>query len=253
MASVWKAVYRSERDDWILAMCAAGMGFGFLPEFCINHQGVVARPVVEPEFWREVNIVTVRGRPHSPAVGALVREAMRNNWMGEKAIADAVIAPACGVHSQSAFPVSSGSRRRYFARPSQGVERMQRAMFRSQRRASSSSARVSPACPRRRRWRKAPVDLVVIDRHNYHLFQPLLYQVATAGLSPADIASPIRQILGRQANTTVMLAKVSRESTSAARRSLPKGGASASTSSSSRPARGTPISATTIGRSTPPG
>ncbi len=56
---------------------------------------------------------------------------------------------------------------------------------------------------------KAPVDLVVIDRHNYHLFQPLLYQVATAGLSPADIAAPIRQILGRQANTTVMLADVS--------------------------------------------
>ena len=57
--------------------------------------------------------------------------------------------------------------------------------------------------------RKAPVDLIVIDRHNYHLFQPLLYQVATAGLSPADIAAPIRQILGGQANTTVMLANVS--------------------------------------------
>jgi NADH dehydrogenase len=58
-------------------------------------------------------------------------------------------------------------------------------------------------------FRKAPVDLIVIDRHNYHLFQPLLYQVATAGLSPADIAAPIRQILGRQANTTVVLADVS--------------------------------------------
>jgi NADH dehydrogenase len=56
---------------------------------------------------------------------------------------------------------------------------------------------------------KAPVDLVVIDQHNYHLFQPLLYQVATAGLSPADIASPIRQILRGQPNTTVMLAEVS--------------------------------------------
>jgi LysR family transcriptional regulator, hydrogen peroxide-inducible genes activator len=87
---VWRAVYRSERDDWILAMCAAGMGFGFLPQFCINHPGVVSRPVVEPEFWREVNIVTVRGRPHSPAVGALVREAMRNTWMGEKATDEAV-------------------------------------------------------------------------------------------------------------------------------------------------------------------
>jgi LysR family transcriptional regulator, hydrogen peroxide-inducible genes activator len=80
----WKAVHRSERDDWILAMCAAGMGFGFLPEFSINHPGVVARPVVEPEFWREVNVVTVRGRPYSPAVGALVREAIRTDWGGRR-------------------------------------------------------------------------------------------------------------------------------------------------------------------------
>src|SRR5271157_1397596 len=54
----------------------------------------------------------------------------------------------------------------------------------------------------------APVDVIVIDRHNYHLFQPLLYQVATAGLSPADIASPIRSVLSRQTNTTVILADV---------------------------------------------
>jgi len=54
----------------------------------------------------------------------------------------------------------------------------------------------------------AAIDVVVIDRHNYHLFQPLLYQVATAGLSPADIASPIRGILRRQKNAAVMLAKV---------------------------------------------
>jgi NADH:ubiquinone reductase (H+-translocating) len=54
----------------------------------------------------------------------------------------------------------------------------------------------------------APADITVIDRRNYHLFQPLLYQVATAGLSPADIASPIRAILGRQANTKVLLGKV---------------------------------------------
>ena len=85
----WPAIFRSERDDWILAMCAAGKGFGFLPEFCINHPGVVSRPVIDPEFWREVNIVTVRGRQHPPppAVGALVREAMRNNWSGQKGAA----------------------------------------------------------------------------------------------------------------------------------------------------------------------
>jgi len=80
-------VYRSERDDWILAMIAAGLGFGFMPEYSVSHGGVVARPLIEPEFWREVNLVTVRGRPHSPAVGALVREAMRTNWLGQPALA----------------------------------------------------------------------------------------------------------------------------------------------------------------------
>jgi len=55
---------------------------------------------------------------------------------------------------------------------------------------------------------RAPVDLVLVDRHNYHLFQPLLYQVATAGLSPADIASPIRAILRGQRNATVILGTV---------------------------------------------
>jgi NADH:quinone reductase (non-electrogenic) len=53
------------------------------------------------------------------------------------------------------------------------------------------------------------LEVTVIDRHNYHLFQPLLYQVATAGLSPADIASPIRGVLRGQKNATVVLAKVS--------------------------------------------
>jgi NADH dehydrogenase len=51
----------------------------------------------------------------------------------------------------------------------------------------------------------APVDVTLIDRRNHHLFQPLLYQVATAGLSPGDIASPIRQILHGQPNTRVLL------------------------------------------------
>ncbi len=51
----------------------------------------------------------------------------------------------------------------------------------------------------------ADVEVVVVDRHNHHVFQPLLYQVATAGLSPADIAAPIRWILRRQANVRVLL------------------------------------------------
>ena len=56
--------------------------------------------------------------------------------------------------------------------------------------------------------RHAPVDVTVVDRHNHHLFQPLLYQVATATLSPGDIASPIRWILRKNRNTRVLLAEV---------------------------------------------
>ena len=55
---------------------------------------------------------------------------------------------------------------------------------------------------------KEPVRITVIDRTNHHLFQPLLYEVATAALSPADIAAPIRGILGRSPNTEVILAEV---------------------------------------------
>src|SRR5215470_7845366 len=59
-----------------------------------------------------------------------------------------------------------------------------------------------------RALRSAAVDITLIDRHNYHLFQPLLYQVATASLSPADIAQPIRSILKDQANARVLLGEV---------------------------------------------
>jgi NADH dehydrogenase len=54
----------------------------------------------------------------------------------------------------------------------------------------------------------APVKITLIDKRNFHLFQPLLYQVATGGLSPADIASPLRAILSQQKNTTVLLGEV---------------------------------------------
>src|SRR5437660_5795471 len=54
----------------------------------------------------------------------------------------------------------------------------------------------------------AAADVTVVDRRNYHLFQPLLYQVATAGLSPAQIASPIRAIVREAANVRVLLRRV---------------------------------------------
>ena len=59
-----------------------------------------------------------------------------------------------------------------------------------------------------RALRRADVDITLIDRQNHHLFQPLLYQVATAALSPADIAWPIRRILRRQENARVLMANV---------------------------------------------
>ncbi len=55
------------------------------------------------------------------------------------------------------------------------------------------------------RLKRTPVDITLLDRCNYHLFQPLLYQVATGSLSPANIAAPLRQILRRQKNTKVLL------------------------------------------------
>src|ERR1700740_327409 len=56
--------------------------------------------------------------------------------------------------------------------------------------------------------KSAPVDVTLIDRRNYHLFQPLLYQVATGSLAPGEIAAPIRGVLGRQKNARVLLGDV---------------------------------------------
>src|SRR6187397_3213940 len=59
-----------------------------------------------------------------------------------------------------------------------------------------------------RALRRAPVQVTLIDRRNFHLFQPLLYQVATGGLSPANIAAPLRAIVARQKNCDVLLGDV---------------------------------------------
>lgn len=59
-----------------------------------------------------------------------------------------------------------------------------------------------------RALRRAPIALTMIDRRNFHLFQPLLYQVATGGLSPGEIAEPLRAVLSRQRNVTVLLGDV---------------------------------------------
>jgi NADH dehydrogenase len=84
----------------------------------------------------------------------------------------------------------------------------------------------------------APVNVTLIDRRNYHLFVPLLYQVASAALSPADIAEPIRRILSRHSNIEVMLADVT--------------GIDKEARWSSPPVRPTAISAMTNGNGTRP-
>src|SRR6476659_2650397 len=61
-----------------------------------------------------------------------------------------------------------------------------------------------------RALRGVPVGVTLLDRRNHHVFQPLLYQVATAGLSPGDIASPIRWILRHQSNVEVLLAEATK-------------------------------------------
>jgi DNA-binding transcriptional LysR family regulator len=73
-------VFRSERDDWVLGMIRANMGWGFFPEFCAIPDDLPVRPLVDPTFDRTISLVTMRGRPHSPAVGAFVRAVTAYRW-----------------------------------------------------------------------------------------------------------------------------------------------------------------------------
>jgi DNA-binding transcriptional LysR family regulator len=75
-----KRVVRSSRDDWVQAMILADFGFGFFPEYAVTLPGIEVRPLIEPELVRTINLVTVRGRPHSPAVGAFLRAARMHRW-----------------------------------------------------------------------------------------------------------------------------------------------------------------------------
>ena len=75
-----RQVFSSPRDDWVQGMIKAGLGLGFFPEFAVTDPDLVVRPLVEPSFSRTIYLATVRGRPHSPAVGAFVQEARRYPW-----------------------------------------------------------------------------------------------------------------------------------------------------------------------------
>lgn len=77
----FKRPYTSDRDDWVQSMVRAGLGFTYIPEHAVTVAGLATRPLVDPEVWRTVQLVTVRGRPHSAAVGAFVRAARQQNWI----------------------------------------------------------------------------------------------------------------------------------------------------------------------------
>ena len=75
-----RQVFSSPRDDWVQGMIKAGLGLGFFPEFSVTNPDLIVKPLVNPSFNRTIYLTTVRGRPHSPAVGAFVQEARRYNW-----------------------------------------------------------------------------------------------------------------------------------------------------------------------------
>jgi DNA-binding transcriptional LysR family regulator len=75
-----RTLYRSERDDWVQAMVMAGIGFTFIPEYAVTLSGLAARPLIDPEITRKPALVTMRGRPHSPAVGAFLRSCRLYPW-----------------------------------------------------------------------------------------------------------------------------------------------------------------------------
>ena len=84
-----RKVFSSPRDDWVQGMIRAGLGLGFFPEFSVSYPDLVVRPLIEPSYHRTVFLATVRGRPHSPAVGAFVQEARRFKWPESRLVASA--------------------------------------------------------------------------------------------------------------------------------------------------------------------
>lgn len=74
---------QSTRDDWVLAMAAKGIGYTFIPSTSVNHPGIAKLIISDMELRRHVNVVTVRGRQHSPAVAALMREMACIDWISK--------------------------------------------------------------------------------------------------------------------------------------------------------------------------
>lgn len=75
-----RKVFSSPRDEWVQNMIKAGLGLGFFPEYSVTDPELVVRPLIEPGYSRTIYLATMRGRPHSPAIGAFVRAARSHSW-----------------------------------------------------------------------------------------------------------------------------------------------------------------------------
>lgn len=85
-------VYESDREDWIQNMVAGGLGVTIVPEFSAVIPGIAALPLVEPEIWRTVNLVTMSGRRHSPAVASMVKSLKQYHWPESRFAGDQAVA-----------------------------------------------------------------------------------------------------------------------------------------------------------------
>lgn len=74
--------FRSEREDWVQAMVLARIGFAFMPECSVTLPDLLQRPLIEPEVSRTISMLSVPGRPHSPATAAMLRAARAFAWPG---------------------------------------------------------------------------------------------------------------------------------------------------------------------------
>jgi DNA-binding transcriptional LysR family regulator len=82
----------SEREDWIQNMVAAGLGVCFLPEYSAVFPGVQTRPVIDPEVWRDISLVSVAGRRFSPAELTFIDAVKRYRWAGQQDVGDPLAA-----------------------------------------------------------------------------------------------------------------------------------------------------------------
>ena len=76
------ARFRSEREHWVQAMALAQIGFAFMPECSVTLPDLLQRTLIDPEVNRMISLLSVPGRPYSPATAAMVRAAQRVPWPG---------------------------------------------------------------------------------------------------------------------------------------------------------------------------